>query len=210
MNFVDPDGKYFEGVNDKRALRMQRKLERRAQKLSKQAERLKRRNKDAEDLIERAMELRKSAQDIRDMRGDVDTEYRFIRSKTSETYAKMESKTEVVYMHFRDFETKIHEARHGGQHARGEINALNFQGYGVMDEVDSYRAQYSWRGVYHYSYDDTSEWAVMNRIYRGLNPLVGTINNIRDITHAFVNHLYEDGTYLYPPKDMNVDYWNTH
>ena len=24
------------------------------------------------------------------------------------------------------------------------------------------------------------------------------------------NHLYEDGTYLYPPKDMNVDYWNTH
>lgn len=59
-------------------------------------------------------------------------------------------------------------------------------------------------------YDDTSEWAVMNRIYRGLNPLVGTINNIRDITHAFVNHLYEDGTYLYPPKDMNVDYWNTH
>ena len=78
-------------------------------------------------------------------------------------------------MPFRDFETKIHEARHGGQHARGEINALNFQGYGVMDEVDSYRAQYSWRGVYHYFYDDTSEWAVMNRIYRGLNPLVGTI-----------------------------------
>ena len=194
VNFVDPDGKYFEGVNDKRALRMQRKLERRAEKLSKQAERLKRRNKDAEDLIERAMELRKSAQDIRDMRGDVDTEYRFIRSKTPETYAKMESKTEVVYMHFQDFETKIHEARHGGQHARGEINALNFQGYGVMDEVDSYRAQYSWRGVYHYFYDDTSEWAVMNRIYRGLNPLVGTINNIRDITHAFDNHLYEDGT----------------
>ena len=210
VNYVDPDGKYFEGVNDKRALRMQRKLERRAQKLSKQAERLKRRNKDAEDLIERAMELRKSAQDIRDMRGDVDTEYRFIRSKTSETYAIMESKTEVVYMLFRDFETKIHEARHGGQHARGEINALNFQGYGVMDEVDSYRAQYSWRGVYHYFYDDTSEWAVMNRIYRGLNPLVGTINNIRDITHAFVNHLYEDGTYLNPPKNMNVDYWNTH
>ena len=37
VNYVDPDGKYFEGVNDKRALRMQRKLERRAQKLSKKA-----------------------------------------------------------------------------------------------------------------------------------------------------------------------------
>ena len=37
VNLVDPDGEYFEGVNDKRALRMQRKLERRAQKLSKKA-----------------------------------------------------------------------------------------------------------------------------------------------------------------------------
>lgn len=31
---------------------------------------------------------------------------------------------DVVFICFEDFETKVHESRHGGQHARGEANMI--------------------------------------------------------------------------------------
>ena len=101
--------------------------------------------------------MKKSAQDIRDMRNDPDTEYRFVKSNTPEIRAAEEKNNngdEVIAICYNNFETRLHESRHGGQHARGEMDAAFFYGYGVMDEVDAYRAQYSWSGVYNYLYDD--------------------------------------------------------
>ncbi len=77
VRYIDPDGMYFDEVNDKRAQRMERRLERKAEKLSAKADRKEKRQKDTGDLRERAGELRKSVQDIRDMRNDTKTEYRW-------------------------------------------------------------------------------------------------------------------------------------
>ena len=43
---------------------------------------------------------------------------------------------DVVFICFEDFDTKVHESRHGGQHARRELNLVKMKGYGVADEVD--------------------------------------------------------------------------
>ena len=44
---------------------------------------------------------------------------------------------DVVFICFADFEIKVHESRHGGQHARGEANMITKNRYGVADEVDA-------------------------------------------------------------------------
>lgn len=49
-----------------------------------------------------------------------------------------------------NMESKIHESRHGGQHARGELNIVTNTKYGIMDEVSAYRAQYSWNKKLEY------------------------------------------------------------
>lgn len=64
------DGRYFDKKNGKKAKRIERKAERKAN-------RLKKRGKSSGDLRERVGELRQSAEDVRDMRGDETTEYRY-------------------------------------------------------------------------------------------------------------------------------------
>ena len=213
VRYVDFYGLYFDEDNDRKSQKDERRIERKAQKLSKQAERKNSRNKDSSDLQKRSKELKKSAQDIRDMRNDPDTEYRFVKSNTPEIRAAEEKNNngdEVIAICYNNFETRLHESRHGGQHARGEMDAAFFNGYGVMDEVDAYRAQYSWSGVYNYFYDDLSSEAIQRRINAGINPLIGTISNIDSITPAFINRLMENNTYLYPPLGIKLDYWNSH
>ena len=213
VKYIDSDGRYFDDDNEKKVQRDERKLERRSLKLSKKAERLDKQGKDSRNVKERSKELKKSAQDIRDMRNDADTEYRFIKSTTPKIRALEETNNngnEVIVISYINFETRLHESRHGGQHAREEIDVVNFNGYGVMDEVDAYRAQYSWSGVYNYLYDDLSSEAILRRVNAGLNPLIGTISNIDNITPAFINRLIEDNNYLYPPLGIKLDYWNSH
>ena len=213
VKYLDSDGRYFDDDNEKKVQRDERKLERRSLKLSKKAERSDKQGKDSRNVKERSKELKKSAQDIRDMRNDADTEYRFIKSNTPKTRALEETNNngnEVIVISYINFETRLHESRHGGQHAREEIDVVNFNGYGVMDEVDAYRAQFSWRGLFNYLYDDSSFEAILRRVNAGLNPLIGTISNIDNITPAFINRLIEDNNYLYPPLGIKLDYWNSH
>ena len=192
VRYVDFYGLYFDEDNDRKSQKDERRIERKAQKLSKQAERKNGRNKDSSDLQKRSKELKKSAQDIR------------------AAEEKNNNGDEVIAICYNNFETRLHESRHGGQHTRGEMDAAFFYGYGVMDEVDAYRAQYSWSGVYNYLYDDLSSEAILRRVNAGLNPLIGTISNIDNITPAFINRLIEDNNYLYPPLGIKLDYWNSH
>lgn len=75
--------------------------------------------------------MKKSAQDIRDMRNDPDTEYRFVKSNTPEIRAAEEKNNngdEVIAICYNNFETRLQESRHGGQHAIGEMDAAFFYG----------------------------------------------------------------------------------
>ena len=207
VNIVDVDGRYFDKSNEKKAIRYERKLEQKAFRLDKQATRKEKRGKEVGDLKERSKELLQSSQDIRDMRSDTDAEYRFYISKDLETQYSSECNElghTIVNISAPNFEGKIHEIRHGGQYARNELG----EKYGVMDEVEAYRAQYSWKGIYRYFYDDTSESAVKGRLYAGLDPFIGTINDINLITPSFVNHLFENGKYIYPPERISPIVWN--
>ena len=146
------------------------------------------------------------------MRNDPNAEYRFLTNQEpkSTTIGCNDSNDEVIALYSSDFGTRIHEIRHGGQHARGEIDLATGQNYGVNDEVDAYRAQYAWLGTYRYIFDDMSTNAIMRRRHAGIDPFFGTINNINLITPNFVNHLIENGQYLYPPVGTSLADWIRH
>ena len=212
VNFVDLDGRYFNKASDRKAKQYEKKLENKANKLAKRASRLENRGEDLGDLTERSKELQKSVQDIKDMRNDPNAEYRFLTNQEpkSTIIGCNDSNDEVIALYSSDFETRIHEIRHGGQHARGEIDLATGQNYGVNDEVDAYRAQYAWLGTYRYIFDDMSTNAIMRRRHAGIDLFFGTINNINLITPNFVNHLIENGQYLYPPVGTSLADWIRH
>jgi len=197
VRYIDPDGRYFDETNDKRAQRMERRLERKAEKLYAKADRKEKRHKDVGDLRERAGELRKSVQDIRDMRNDTKTEYRYKGAEEAEIYGENIDGKDVVFICFADFETKVHESRHGGQHARRELNLVKMKGYGVADEVDAYRAQYAWLGTYGYFKQITKN-----------DISYEVITNLRMIDSNFVNSMSNGSWRLYPPAGMSDKEWN--
>ena len=197
VRYVDPDGMFFNDANEKRALRMEKKLDRKVKSLSKEAERKEKRNEDSGDLHERIKELNKSIQDIKDMRDDANTEYRYKGVEEAEIYGENIDGKDVVFICFADFETKVHESRHGGQHARRELNVVKMKGYGVADEVDAYRAQYAWLGTYRYFKQITEK-----------DISYGVITNLRMIDSNFVNTLSDGTWWLYPPAGMSYKEWN--
>jgi len=196
------DGRYFEGKDERRAKRIQRRAERRARKLERKADRLEEKGKDIGDLRERAGELCQSAQDVQDMRDDESTQYSYssVSSKKAEEM-RIEGPTTVstgtnkkghnVVTMFTEgnMETKLHETRHGGQNARGEINISTGKGYGVSDEVSAYRAQYSWSGNLPYlshSIDQRIGGINFKIIQAGINPSFININSIHGINSNMV------------------------
>ena len=197
VRYVDPDGMFFNDANEKRALRMEKKLDRQVKSLSKEAERKEKRNEDSGDLHERIKELNKSIQDIKDMRDDANTEYRYKGVEEAEIYGKNIDGKDVVFICFKDFETKVHESRHGRQHARRELNLVKMKGYGVADEVDAYRAQYAWLGTYGYFKQITKD-----------DISYEVITNLRMIDSNFVNTLSDGSRRLYPPAGMSDKEWN--
>ena len=196
VRYVDPDGMFFNDANEKRALRMEKKLDRKVKSLSKEAERKEKRNEDSGDLHERIKELNKSIQDIKDMRDDANTEYLYKYADHAEIYGDNIDSQNVVFIYFEDFETQVHESRHGGQHARGEANMLTKNRYGVADEVDAYRAQYAWLGTY----------GCYKSVDGKLSPV--TITNIKMIDTDFVNTMSNGLALLYPPAGMSLKDWN--
>lgn len=134
------------------------------------------------------------------MRNDTDTEYRFAESSTpiSEYIGQNGHGDNVIEIaaHKSDFGTIVHEVRHGGQHARGELDIKSPKNYVIDHEIDAYRAQYSWSGQLECLFLDPADsrysvFVEANVPYRKL------ISNIGEINYNFIIHIIEDWKYLY-------------
>jgi RHS repeat-associated protein len=226
------DGRYFDEKNEKKAARLERKAEKRADKLEAKIKKLEAKGKDASDLCARAGELRQSGQDIKDMRNDKSTEYRYAKlggraskqlglAGPSTTLTGQNSKGDNVITMFTESNTgnQLHETRHGGQNARGDYNIATGAGYGVADEVSAYKAQYSWGGTLgpflNLSANPTQE-EILQAVLAGKNPLTTTITNFNAITPNMVNSMGDPGMVpIYPPKDAQgnlmipLNVWNS-
>ena len=193
---IDPDGMYFDEANEIIAQKIEDKC---LQKLSSRVIDDNRKN-----------ELNKTLQDVKDMRNDKKYEYRFEQAQEDGCkieYAVEKGGNKVITM-FSDIKnmdgTVAHEARHGGQVARGEMfynPTGNPQNYGVKKEVDAYKAQWGWDGYL--------------RIYgiSASNNLPGILNpNYDEINPTFVNSITAGLTYtlVYPPQNYNMKIWNNH
>jgi hypothetical protein len=80
---------------------------------------------------------------------------------------------------------------------------------GVMDEVDAYRAQYSWIGEFNCNFRDPLDENPINQAMSDANMRIKSVTNINEITPNFVNQIYYNKEYIYPPKIINIDYWNS-
>lgn len=225
------DGRYFDEKNEKRAAKIERKAEKRADKLEAKANKLEAKGKDSGDLRARAGELRQSSQDIKDMRNDASTEYRYAKvggkeSKQlglggpSTTLTGQNSKGDNVVTMFTESNmgNKLHESRHGGQNARNEYNIATGAGYGVADEVSAYRAQYSWGGSLTFLNLNANPTPaqLLQALKTGKNPLTENVTNINTINPNMVNSMADPGMVpIYPPKDpqgnliIPLNVWNS-
>lgn len=154
LKYVDPDGMYFDDVNEKKAQEISSNIQ--AQMKG--------------TIGGRRKELKQSLQDIEDMRNDADYEYQFLATNDDRAKAlginenqpqtgkglskednanKNANGHQVIGMFYiaKDDGSLLHEARHGGQHARREMNVLTKEGYSLASEVDAYRAQWGWSGI---------------------------------------------------------------
>ncbi|CAM3179025.1 hypothetical protein DRF59_12970 [Chryseobacterium flavum] len=113
----------------------------------------------------------------------------------------------------------LHEVRHGGQNARGEYNISTGQGYGVNDEVDAYKAQYSYDGKFIYNshnIKDQGNPLNQNLFKNGIFPAT-SILNISSINSKMINDVgvphQARGFYgiipLYPPEGITETQFNS-
>jgi RHS repeat-associated protein len=208
------DGRYFEegSKSERQAARIERRAEKRADKLNKKADRLDAKGKSTGDLRDRASELRQTGQDVRDMRNDQSTEYKYakVNSKMSgpaTVGTGTNSKGDQVVTMFteKNMGNQIHETRHGGQHFRGEVNAVT-QESSIAVEVSAYRAQYSWNGSLKANTLDSStisnivdfQTNIHNQILMSANQMPfgvqqTNISNISQINSGFVSNIVEIG-----------------
>lgn len=101
---------------------------------------------------------------------------------------------------------KLHETRHGGQHSRGEVNAIN-QTSSIDAEISAYRAEYSWSGSLSAKTLDAStvniagiqgRTNILNRtlLDNGDYPIgvqTTNVSNISQITRGLINNMVEVG-----------------
>lgn len=203
------DGRYFEGRDEKRAARIERRAEKRADKLERKAAKIEARGGNSGDLRDRASELRSTAQDVRDMRNDGDTQYKYASASKPGTAGSGTNGNghEVVTMYTeRNMGSQIHETRHGGQHSRGEVNAVT-QDNSITAEVSAYRAQYSWSGTLNLPTLDSStiptnivdfQTDIVNRALMDKNELplsvrITNITNINQINSGVISNIVEVG-----------------
>ncbi|MHC1705786.1 MAG: DUF6443 domain-containing protein [Tenuifilaceae bacterium] len=222
IRFIDPDGMWFDDANEKRAERLVRRAERRAEKLDAKAERREAKGKDAAELRTRSAELRKVGQDVKDM-GQSSKEFRYVSANSSSNpegkgIPHAMEKGNQVTMYVTTTGNKIHESRHGGDVARGTLDATpNSTNYGVQDEVSAYRAQYAYDGELKYrTYmpgDNLRQMMSAGYSIDEVNKrLIQTITNMNGITPSVINTI-SDGLYpllvhVYPMQFSNPEQWN--
>ena len=203
VKFVDPDGRYFEGANEETA----QKIETKVRLLIKGTE-------DGD----RKRELRKTLKDIKVMRKDKKHEFRFESSMNDEhmiSHTKDANGHQVITMFSNIDEldgTTAHEARHGGQIARGEIfydDKGNIHNYGVRKEIDAYKAEWAWE----------KELRLPVRIliqgkYLPDNKVIDYSDIDRDLINNLVYSLYPTNVNflkpIYPPQNISIKEWNGH
>ena len=49
----------------------------------------------------------------------------------------------------------------------------------------------------------------INQAMSDANMRIKSVTNINEITPNFVNQIYYNKKYIYPPKNINIDYWNS-
>ena len=197
IKYIDPDGRYFDEAND--AI---------AQEIESKCNNLISETKDKN----RLNELNRTLSDIRDMRNDSKHEFIFESTSVDEPgpstqFGGENAKGDPVINMYSNLEkldgTTAHEARHGGQVARGEMffdNKGMPQNYGVMKEVDAYKAQWGWDGFVNvYGLNKSKIPGILRPSYNGINP--GFVNSITDGLSL---------TPLYPPTGYSIKLWNNH
>lgn len=199
MNYVDPDGRYFDDTNEEFAQKIETEL------FSK---------KIYASLGDgnRMRELYSTWNDIQDMRNDPQHEFRFESTSIDEPYPSTEfgginAEGDPIINMYSPIEklngSTAHAVRHGGQVARGEMlfdNMGNPQQYGVMKEVDAYKAQWGWDGFINvFCLDKASIPRLCKPNYHNINPIF--VNSITDGLSTMP---------LYPPTGYNLKLWNTH
>ena len=199
VKFVDPDGRYFDEANEGIAQKIE-------------AELLTKKIYSALGDGNQMRELYSTWKDIKDMRNDTKHEFRFESTSAEEPGPATKSggtnangdQIINMYSHLEKLDgTTAHEARHGGQVARREMfydNMGNPQNYGVMKEVDAYKAQWGWDGFLKvYGLNNANIPEALKPSYHGINP--GFVNSITEGLSL---------TPLYPPMGYSIKLWNNH
>ena len=151
--------------------------------------------KEIEYLKEQLSEILRSINDIDRMEKDYLYEYRFgslNEAGIKVPYTDKNSDTYVVTIYTDGSRGNIiHEMRHGGQYARGELNNDN---YNVIHEIDAYRAQIAATGSLEYlNYIDFERdlMAVFKVRDYGLHHFMKIETDINQITPEFIRRMWE-------------------
>ena len=199
VKYVDPDGRYFDDANEGTVQKIE-------------AELFTKKIYSALGNGNQMRELYNTWKDIKNMRKDMQHEFRFESigadaSGPDMQFGGMNANGDQIinmYSHLEKLDgTTAHEARHGGQVARGEMfydNKGNLQKYGVMKEVDAYKAQWGWDGSLRvYGLNNANIPGLLIPSYHGITP--GFVNSITDGLSLIP---------LYPPMGYSVKLWNNH
>ena len=196
--FRDPDGRDFDPRSEKIAQEKESHIRNRMSSIDIQITQNEENGVDNTQLNARKEELGKSLKDIDDMRNDHTKLYEFKTGKIDVTTQKTNKKGKtVVTMMTTQYEDRfddnmansLHEMRHGGQIARGELTGVDAKGnpsaestYNLDMEVSAYRAQFAWSGKLGYNpvlLKSGQKWP--SRI----------ILNIFDINRSLIKNMYE-------------------
>ena len=200
IKFVDPDGRYFDETNEETAQKIE-------------AELFTKKIYAALGNNNQMRELYSTWKDIQDMRNDPHHDFRFESISASESdpvtqYGGTKSNGDQIINMYSCIEkldgTTAHEARHGGQIARGEIfyDEMGYSwNYGVRKEVDASRAQWAWEGKLELYID------------KGALFPFPTFINYSEINNNLINKICLDPygvRYLYSPQNVDIESWNNH
>ncbi len=142
----------------------------------------------------------------------------YLRQKYPKLYNCLKGENEsgdavVVMQAENKMEYRVHETRHGGQVARGELK-LDYSNYGASHEIDAYRAQFAANGFLDIlpiiDWEDTRN--VMQLSRKGIDSFKVKIYNINYISHNLLKTLndFKQEIFTHIPIYLNYpqSWWN--
>ncbi|MCQ2210954.1 MAG: RHS repeat-associated core domain-containing protein, partial [Paludibacteraceae bacterium] len=178
VKMVDPDGKNVEegSFEDKQLSKIDIKAQRTIEKLNKKIAK----NKNVQENKEKIRNLELTRKDISTMR-ESNENFSICESSNNENYTEYENGRYVIYLRHRLLKDKaliVHELRHCGQYARGQLNK-DKSNYNVNHEVDAYRAQLSFNGKLYLPgiLGNAKTEDVLNKLWDAVNVAKNHSNN---------------------------------